>query len=116
MPTFTANQSFAKVGYPWSTWYVDQMVESGAVGVNLDGVFEVIYGVQPEDYNRFSMGLFQAGYTYYVSMENARILIPLNIGVVRYTDDYNAEWSDIFVCDTTLNTPDFPATVPQPIE
>lgn len=116
MPLFQPNQVFSKVGYPWATWYVDRMVESGAVGINWDGTYEIIYGVLPEDYDRFTMGLYQPGYDYYITMEQARVIIPLDIGIVRYTDDYNDEWSDIFVCDTRLNTPDFPATVPQPIE
>jgi hypothetical protein len=116
MPSFQANQTFTKVGYPYATWFVDRMSESGAVGVNLDGTYEVVYGVQPEDYDRFSLGFFQAGYEYYVTMQQARVLVPLGIGIVRYRDDFNDEWSDIFVCDTKLNTPDYPAVYPQPIE
>lgn len=116
MPKFSVNQTYAKVGFPWATYYVDQMVESGAVGVNWDGTYERIYGILPEDYDRFTMRLFQPGYEYYVTMEEARVLVPLAIGCVQYTDDYNDEWSDIFVCDITLNQPDTCATVPQPIE
>lgn len=116
MPTFQRTQGWTKVGMPWSTWFVDRMTESGAVGVNWDGTYEVIFGVQPEDYDRFTMRLFEGGYLYYITMEQARVLIPLGVGEVRYTDDYNDEWSDIFVCDTRLNQPDYPATVPQPIE
>ena len=116
MPRFTVTQGWAKVGMPWSTWYVDQMVESGNVGINLDGTFEIIYGVLPEDYGRFSLGLFQAGYDYYITMADARVIIPLGVGCVKYTDDYNDEWSNIFVCDITLNQPDVCASVPQPIE
>lgn len=116
MPRFTVNQQWAKVGMPWSTWFVDRMIESGCVGVNLDGTFENIYGVLPEDYSRFSLGLFQPGYDYYITMEQARVIIPLAVGCVKYTDDYNEEWSNIFVCDLRLNQPDVCASVPQPIE
>lgn len=116
MPTFQPEQDFAKVGWPYATWYVDQMVESSAYGINNDGTYEIINGVMPEDYERFTMGLYRPGYEYYITMEQARIIIPLNIGTVRYVDDYNDEYSNFFVCDTRLNKPNYPAVVPQPIE
>lgn len=122
MPTFQVNQEFAKVGYPYATWYVDRMSESGAVGVytNEDGSVGVdhIYGPLPEQWYdpKYDIGFFFPGYDYYITMEQARVLIPLGIGVIRYRDDYNQEYSDYFVCNTKLNKPNYPATVPQPIE
>jgi hypothetical protein len=116
VPTFEPRQDFAKVGWPYATWYVDQMVESASYGINWDATYEVLYGVFPGDEKKYTMGIFRPGYKYYISLEQARIIIPLNLGIVRYTDDYNDEYSDYFVCNTKTNTPDYPATVPQPIE
>jgi len=114
VPVFTANQEWAKVGWPYATWYVDRPTASPVVAIKQDWSFELLFGPLESELEQYQL-VFWPGYEYYITDYQARKLTPLNVGCVKYVDDFNDEWSDFYVYNPNYYTPGTCATQVVPI-
>lgn len=94
-------------GLPSAAWFVrrKQQDVGGVFVKNEDGTFS--WKKTREDGDT----VYEIGRgPYYLSLADARRVIDVEeFGNVVYTDDYNDEYQDYYICNLSTNTPDVPA-------
>lgn len=108
MPAFYPQPSrTTRVGLPHAAWFVKRTTQDNQGGIvkNMDGTFE--WKKHPESGDT----VYQIGRgPYYLTLAEARAVIDTaEIDSVVYTDDYNDEYQDYYICNLSTNTPDIPA-------
>lgn len=108
MPAFYPRYGhYTRIGLPSAAWFVkrQQQDKAGVFVRNEDGSFS---------WKRFPEAgdtVFEVGRgPYYLTLAEAREAIDESEVVeVVYTDDYNDEYQDYYICNLSTNTPDVPA-------
>jgi hypothetical protein len=110
MPRFAPTRlSVEKTGLPYAMYFVSHPVQDkqGVIVKALDGTFSWrtrnIMLDETIDGTVYEIG--REGY--YLTLAEAREAINnSDVYGISYTDDYNDEYQDFFICNTATNTPD----------
>lgn len=108
MPAFIPRRGhYTRIGLPHASWFVkrQQQDKAGVFVKNGDGSFSWKRAPEAGD------TVYEIGRgPYYLSLAEAREVIDVaELGEVSYTDDYNDEYQDYYICNPATNTPDVPA-------
>lgn len=107
MPAFTPRRGhYTRIGLPSAAWFVkrQQQDKAGVFVKNGDGSFSWKRAPEAGD------TVFEVGRgPYYLTLAEAREVLGDDIVEVSYTDDYNDEYQDYYICNLSTNTPDVPA-------
>lgn len=109
MPAFYPTRNFTvRYGLPHAAWFVKRSSQDnqGVFVRNEDNTFSWKRTPDPGDM------VYEIGRgPYYLTLDEAREVIDVaEFPNVVYTDDYNDEYQDYYICNLATNTPDVPAS------
>lgn len=110
MPAFYPTRNLTtRFGLPHALWFVRKQQQDVQGGFVKDaGTFT---------WDRFPEGtVYEIGRgPYYLTLADARSAIEDGLLSVVYTDDYNDEYQDYYICNLATNTPEVPADTAEAI-
>jgi len=112
VPLFTPDAERYALGRPYALWFVPIADEPYTLVRTADGQWLVLYSPLDEERAQFSH-VFDSGRETYVTYQQIRDWDLTSLGRVRYVDDYDDQWTDVYIAKD--NTPFARATSAEPV-
>lgn len=112
MPLFTPDVRNRALGRPNLLWFAPSSDSAKILGRRFDGQWVVLEVPTPQERAEYEY-LFDSGRENYVTYQQVRDLDLTELGRVTYVDDYDDQWTDVYISRT--NTPNSRATTPEPV-
>lgn len=112
MPLFTPDLDGprSKLGKPWALWFTSAWYEAVTL-IKKNGEWTVLHS--PTDEELAGADQVYQQRSNHVSYDEVRDMDLTGVGTVRYVDDYDDRFTDVFV--SSDNTPFDKASEPEPI-
>lgn len=112
MPQFTPDAERFGPGRPYALWFAPIMEDPYTLVRDGAGQWLVLTCPLDEEKAAYPY-VFDSGRTTFVTYQNIRDWDLTDLGRVRYVDDYDDQWSDVYISQT--NPPNVRATAPEPV-
>ena len=112
MPLFTPDVLNRALGRPNLLWFAPSSDSAKILGRRFDGQWVVLEVPTPQERAEYQY-LFDSGRENYVTYHQVRDWDLTELGRVRYVDDYDDQWTDVYV--SRDNDPFARATTPEPV-
>lgn len=112
MPRFTPDAERFGPGRPYTLWWPPLIDLPYTLARSASGEWKMLFAPTQEERQQYQF-LFDSGRATYVTYQQVRDLDLVNLGRVRYVDDYDDQWTDVFIARS--NEPFTRATQPEPV-
>ncbi len=112
MPLFTPDARSRLVGRPSAMWFTRGHDYAWYLALSANGEWVVLEVPTPAELSQYPH-YFNSGRETYVTYEQVRDWNLTSRGRVRYVDDYDDEYTDVYISKN--NTPYVRATSPEPV-
>lgn len=112
MPRFTPDAERFGPGRPYALWFAPIIDEPYTLVRTAGGQWQVLTCPLDSEKAEFPLA-FDSGRETYVTYQQVRDLDLTSLGRVTYVDDYDDQWTDVYISQT--NTPNGRATTPEPV-
>lgn len=112
MPLFTPDAERFGPGRPYDLWFAPILDQPYVLARTSGGEWRQLFSPTPEELAAFPV-TFDSGRESFVTYQQVRDWDLTSMGRVRYVDDYDDQYSDVYVSKT--NTPYARAAAAEPV-